>query len=86
MLPARSPVAVATTTDGGPHIGPSLQGIFARSAERIEGVSAGDYLYQSLRDPASYIVDDFTNVMPVYDDSLISYDDFLDLIAYLQEL
>ena len=74
------------TTDLTELVGPGLQDIFARSAERIGGVSAGDYLYQSLRDPASYIVDDFTNVMPVYDDSLISYDDFLDLIAYLQEL
>ena len=74
------------TTDLTTLVGPGLQGIFARSAERIGGLSAGDYLYQSLRDPASYIVDDFTNVMPVYDDSLISYDDFLDLIAYLQGL
>ena len=74
------------TTDLTKLVGPGLQGIFARSAERIGGLSAGDYLYQSLRDPASYLVDDFTNVMPVYDDSLISHDDFLDLIAYLQGL
>ena len=74
------------TTDGGPHVGPSLQGIFAISAERIEGVSASDYLYRSLRDPASYVVDGFSNLMPVFDDSEISPDDLLDLIAYLQEL
>ena len=74
------------TTDLTTLVGPGMQGIFARSAERIEGVSASDYLYQSLRDPASYIVDGFTNVMPVYDDSLITPDDLLDLITYLQGL
>ena len=74
------------TTDLTTLVGPGMQDIFARSAERIVGLSASDYIYQSLRDPASYIVDDFTNVMPVFDDSLISPDELLDLIAYLQGL
>ena len=74
------------TTDLTTLVGPGMQDIFARSAERIVGLSASDYIYQSLRDPASYIVDDFTNVMPVFDDSLIGPVELLDLIAYLQGL
>ena len=74
------------TTDLTTLVGPGMQDIFARSAERIVGLSASDYIYQSLRDPASYIVDDFTNVMPVFDDSLIGPGELLDLIAYLQGL
>ena len=74
------------TTDGGPHVGPSLQNVFARAAERIVGLSANDYIYQSLRDPGSYLVDDFNNLMPAFGDSEINPDDLLDLIAYLQGL
>ena len=74
------------TTDLTTNVGPGLQGIFTRAAERIVGLSASDYIYQSLRDPASYLADDLPNVMPVFDDSLISPDDLLDLIAYMQEL
>ena len=74
------------TTDLTTNVGPGLQGIFTRAAERIGGLSASDYIYQSLRDPASYLADDLPNVMPVFDDSLISPDDLLDLIAYMQEL
>ena len=74
------------TTDGGPHVGPSLQNVFARAAERIVGLSANDYIYQSLRDPGSYLVDDFDNLMPAFGDSEINPDDLLDLIAYLQGL
>ena len=74
------------TTDLTTLVGPGMQDIFARSAERIVGLSASDYIYQSLRDPASYIVEDFTNVMPVFDDSLIGPGELLDLIAYLQGL
>ena len=74
------------TTDLTTLVGPGMQDIFARSAERIVGLSASDYIYQSLRDPASYIVDDFTNVMPAFDESLIGPGELLDLIAYLQGL
>ena len=74
------------TTDGGPHIGPSLQNVFARAAERIVGLSANDYIYQSLRDPGSYLVDDFNNLMPAFGDSEINPGELLDLIAYLQGL
>lgn len=45
-------------------VGPSLAGMAERAATRIEGQSAADYLYQSIVEPAAYVVDGYQNIMP----------------------
>lgn len=45
-------------------VGPPLAGMAERAAERVEGQSAADYLYQSIVDPAAYVVEGYQNIMP----------------------
>lgn len=67
-------------------VGPSLAGIPERAGERIEGLTAEEYLKQSILDPGAYIVEGFNDLMPrtigeVYDKEQIDA-----LIAYLMTL
>ena len=43
-------------------IGPDLDGIGSRAGNRIPGMSAADYIHDSLRNPQHYIVPGFTSV------------------------
>jgi cytochrome c oxidase subunit 2 len=45
-------------------IGPNLTGLPDRAGERVEGLSAEDYVRQSVLDPQAYIVDGYGEVMP----------------------
>ena len=46
-------------------VGPSLAGIGTLAGSRVAGVSAADYLRESITDPNSYVVDGYnTGVMP----------------------
>ena len=62
-------------------VGPGLAGIGERAALRVSGMSADDYLEQSLREPAAYVVEGFPNVMPEWsylgDDSVDALIDYL---------
>ena len=75
------------TTDLTTLVGPGLQGIFTRCCrtDREDCPRATTYIsrYETRRATS---LTTYTNVMPVFDDSLISPDDLLDLIAYMQEL
>ncbi|MGB3702751.1 MAG: c-type cytochrome, partial [Anaerolineales bacterium] len=46
--------------------GPSLLGISERADERIPGMTAVEYLEQSILDPSAFIVDGYQNRMKVY--------------------
>ncbi|MCW5873722.1 MAG: cytochrome c [Anaerolineales bacterium] len=45
-------------------VGPSMAGIATRAETRIEGMSAHDYLIESILDPGAYLVPGFDNLMP----------------------
>lgn len=46
-------------------VGPSLAGIGTAAASRVAGVSAAEYLRESITDPNSYVVDGYNSgVMP----------------------
>lgn len=67
-------------------VGPNLKGVATRAAERVEGVSAEEYLYDSIVDPGSYVVDGFTNAMfPKFADVLTD-EQLDDVVAYLLTL
>jgi NitT/TauT family transport system substrate-binding protein len=65
-------------------VGPSLQGVAERAATRVEGLSAEEYLRQSIVEPGAYVVEDFQPVMPAFD--TLSESDVNDLVAYLMTL
>jgi mono/diheme cytochrome c family protein len=67
---------------------PDLEGIGARAATRIPGLSDVEYLAQSLYEPDSYIVEGFNPGMPVVNKPPIGLTDqeILSVIAYLQSL
>ena len=67
---------------------PDLQGIGARAATRVPGLSDVQYLAQSLYDPTAFIVPGFNPGMPVINKPPIGLSDqeILAVIAYLQSL
>jgi mono/diheme cytochrome c family protein len=67
---------------------PDLEGIGARAATRVPGLSDVEYLAQSLYEPDAYIVEGFNPGMPVINKPPIGLTDqeILSVIAYLQSL
>jgi mono/diheme cytochrome c family protein len=67
---------------------PDLDGIGARAATRIPGMSDTDYLAQSLYEPDKFIVEGFNPGMPVISKPPIglSDDEIRAVVAYLQSL
>jgi cytochrome c2 len=64
--------------------GPSLQNVASVAGTRVDGMSAEEYLHQSLVDPGAHVVEGFENVMPSY--SQLPESDLNDLVAYLMTL
>ncbi|GAB4534803.1 MAG: hypothetical protein Fur0018_24800 [Anaerolineales bacterium] len=68
-------------------VGPSLAGIAATAASRVDGMSAEDYIRQSILEPEAYVVDGFVagTMVPGWDKAL-SAADLDNLVAYLMTL
>lgn len=77
------PCASCHTLDGTPLVGPSLQGVSERAGERVDGLSAEDYIRQSIQYPSNYIVEGYSDVMPKVYGQTYSEEDVNALIAYL---
>jgi mono/diheme cytochrome c family protein len=68
-------------TDG---IAPALTGMGKRAATRIEGMSAEEYIHQSIVDPSAFVVPGFQdNIMPKTFGQQLSQTDIDNLIAYI---
>jgi cytochrome c2 len=74
-------------------VGPSLAGIADRAATRVPGMSAEQYIRESIQQPNAYLVTDSPtfvvngkSVMPEGLGNSMSAQDLADLIAYLQTL
>lgn len=78
----RVPCATCHTLDGTDLVGPSLEGISGRAAERTE-LSAEAYLHQSIVEPGVHIVEGYDNVMNSNYDDLLSAEEIDALVAYL---
>lgn len=67
---------------------PDLQDIGARAADRVPGLSAEEYLRQSLYEPNEYVVSGFNPGMPPVDRPPVDLTDeeILTVIAYLQSM
>ena len=67
-------------------IGPGLKTIGTRATDRVVGMSAAEYIYESIVDPDSYIVDGYPDIMPRTWHRAFTEDELYDLIAYLMSL
>jgi cytochrome c oxidase subunit 2 len=74
----------ATTPDN--IVGPGLGGIAARAATRRPGMSADEYLKESIVNPTAYTVEGFPLVMPANFGQVLSAEEIDALIAYLKTL
>jgi cytochrome c2 len=99
--PARGQIIFTQGTNGSPpcstchhvasgqtgfSLGPNLAGVAERAASRIEGLSAEEYLRQSIRDPHSYVVSGYRDIMYPNFAQHFNEQDIADLLAYLRTL
>jgi cytochrome c5 len=66
-------------------VGPSLGGMAERAAARIAGVSAEDYLYQSVIAPGDYLVEGYDNIMPATYATDLSAQQINDVVKFMLE-
>lgn len=68
-------------------VGPTLYGIASQAGSRIPGLSAEDYLRESILDPDAYVVEGYPagQMLPIYEDRL-SPEEIDALVAYLMTL
>jgi hypothetical protein len=68
-------------------VGPSLAGIASQAVERIPGLSAEEYLYQSIVDPNAYLVEGFEGGrMPSNYEEILTDGQIQDILAFLSTL
>jgi cytochrome c2 len=69
--------------DGSDGNGPTLQGIAGRAANRVPGLSAEEYLRQSIMDPTAYIIEGYISKMGRIFSVVLSEQEVNDLVAFL---
>ncbi|MBL8161451.1 MAG: cytochrome c [Anaerolineae bacterium] len=67
-------------------LGPNLAGVAERAATRIDGMTADDYLRQSILDPHRYLVPGYRSIMYPQYATVFNDQDVLDIIAFLRTL
>jgi cytochrome c2 len=68
--------------DGSEDRGPTLLGIAVTAAERVPGLSAEEYIHQSIMDPGAYVVEGFKQMGRI-SSALLSEQELKDVIAFL---
>ncbi len=66
--------------------GPDLGGVATRAETRVEGLTAEEYIRQSILDPTAYIVEGFEPIMPPTLFEVLGEEKFEDLVAFLLTL
>ena len=68
-------------------VGPSLADVAASAATRVPGMSAEEYLHQSIVDPDAYVVDGFSKGQMLRDSAQrLTGEQIQDLVAFLMTL
>ncbi len=95
---ARGEVLFASTDLGAPacttchaldttsRVGPGMGGYSQIAGQRVDGFSAEQYSYQSIVNPAAYLVEGYANVMSINYAQLLTPQQIADLIAYMLTL
>ena len=65
-------------------VGPSLAGVASRAGSRVDGMSADEYLRNSIVHPSAFIVPGFQDVMQKNFGDVLTSDQINDLIAFLK--
>lgn len=69
------------------NIGPVLDGLASRAGDRVSGLTAEEYIRQSIEDPSAYVVEGFADgVMPQNFAEVLSEEQIADLVAFLLTL
>lgn len=69
------------------NIGPVLDGLATRAATRVSGLTAEEYIHQSIVEPSAYVVEGFTDgVMPQTFADVLTEEQIADLVAFLLTL
>ena len=66
-----------------PTQGPSMLGISERAEDRVEGLSAADYIRQSIVDPGAHLVEGYDDVMPRVIGQRLSEEEVDELVDFL---
>ena len=77
------PCSTCHTVDGSTLVGPSFKGFGAVAGTRISGMSATDYVSQSITQPSAYIVNGFSNLMYNQYEQHLTAQQIADLAAYV---
>jgi cytochrome c551/c552 len=64
-------------------VAPSFEGIAARAASRRPPLTAAAYIYESITNPAAYVVEGYQPVMPQNFAERLSDPELSDILAYL---
>jgi len=67
-------------------VGPSMVGIKSRAGDRVDGMDATAYLYASLSEPGSYLVEGYQDLMPFNIGRDLTDQARDDVVAYLLTL
>ena len=67
-------------------VGPGLLNVGKRAESRVQGMSAVNYLHQSIVSPSAYVVEGYADLMPKNWGRVFSDKQIDDLIAYLLTL
>jgi mono/diheme cytochrome c family protein len=67
-------------------LGPNLAGIPERAGNRVDGLTAEEYIHESIVDPRKYVVSGYNDIMYPDFRQHFSDQDIADLIAYLMTL
>lgn len=78
--------SVCHAVDESVGIGPGQGGIASKAGNRVSGVSAEDYLRESIVDPIAFVVPDFAPTMPPNFAETLTPQQVDDLVAYLLTL
>jgi sulfur oxidation c-type cytochrome SoxX len=68
-------------------VGPVLDGLATRAGSTVSGLTAEEYIHQSIIDPSAYVVPGFTDgVMPQNFGEILTEEQINDLVAFLLSL
>ena len=65
-------------------IGPGHRNVYSKAATRVPGLSADEYIRQSLLDPSAFVVPGFSPIMPPF--TFLTDAQILALIEYMKSL
>jgi len=63
--------------------GPALTGMGERAEDRVEGMTAEEYIHESIVDPSAHVVEGFADIMPKTYDEQFSDEEIANLVAFI---